>query len=69
MSSTNPSAFPPGANTGTEGAVSWFETITTIEDGGATETDREAWASAIEATNHQHPDTDITHWEATPRQQ
>ena len=65
----DPSAFPPGANTGTEGAVSWFETITSIEDGGATETDREDWASAIKATNHQHPDTDTAHWEAPPRQQ
>lgn len=65
----NPSAFPPGANTGTEGAVSWFATITAIEDGGATETDREAWASAIRATNHQHPDHDTREWQAAPRQQ
>ena len=65
----NPNAFPPGANTGTEGAVTWFQTITSIEDGGATETDREAWASAIKATNHQHPDHDTPEWQATPRQQ
>lgn len=65
----NPSAFPPGANTGTEGVVSWFEKITSIEDGGPTETDREAWAAAIKATNHQHPDHDTLEWQATPRQQ
>lgn len=58
----NPSLFPPGANTGQEGEVSWFRSLTSIPDGGATETGQEEWASAIKATNHQHPDHDTADW-------
>jgi hypothetical protein len=61
----HPDQFPPGANTGNEGRVSWFGTILTIEDGGETGTDDEddrAWAAAIKASNHQHPDHDTTTW-------
>lgn len=64
----NPGDFPPGANTGTEGMVKWFETVTAIEYGGATETDREDWAGAIRASNNQHPDEDTQDWEARIRQ-
>ncbi len=63
----DPDRFPPGANTGTEGMVSWFSSLTSIEDAGATETDREQWAEAIQQSNHQHPDHDTPHWDATPR--
>ncbi|KKC39770.1 aldehyde-activating protein [Devosia epidermidihirudinis] len=58
----NPDLFPPGANTGQEGEVSWFRSLTSIPDGGATETGQEKWASAIKATNHQHPDHDTADW-------
>lgn len=64
----DPGLFPPGGNTGTEGAVAWFETITAIEDGGATETGREGWAGAIRARNNQHPDHDTNDWKARRRQ-
>ncbi|RDE08309.1 GFA family protein [Pelagibacterium lacus] len=63
-----PGAFPPGGHTGTEGKMPWFETITAIEDGGATEAGHEAWAAAIRASNHQHPDRDTDAWSPTPRQ-
>lgn len=65
----DPSQFPPRANTGTEAQVKWFGTITSIEDGGATETDAEDWAAAISASNKQHPDHDTADWQATGRQQ
>jgi hypothetical protein len=58
----HPELFPPHANTGNEARVSWFETLLSIEHGGATEDDRDAWASAIKATNHQHPDHDTDRW-------
>lgn len=63
----HPELFPPGANTGTEGQVPWFETLVTIEDGGPTEApDRESWWSAIKASNHQHPDHDTADWPVRP---
>lgn len=58
----HPELFPPHANTGNEGRVPWFDTLTSIEHGGATETGREGWASAIKTTNHQHPDRDTDRW-------
>lgn len=59
----HPEQFPPGANTGTEGMVSWFETLVTIENGGVTEQpDQEGWWKAIRASNHQHPDHDTAVW-------
>ena len=59
----NPESFPPHANTGNESRVPWFDTLPTIEHGGATEQpDREAWWSAIRASNHQHPDHDTDVW-------
>ena len=64
----NPGDFPPGGHTGTEGMVGWFETTTTIEDGGPTEDGAEDWAAAIKSTNHQHPDSDTADWHATPRE-
>lgn len=64
----NPSDFPPGANTGTEAQVTWFASVTAIEDGGATEDGVEEWAAAIKATNHQHPDHDTGAWTPTPRE-
>ena len=58
-----PELFPPLANTGNESRVPWFDTLPAIEHGGATEDpDREAWWSAIKATNHQHPDHDTDVW-------
>ena len=58
----HPELFPPHANTGNEGRVPWFDTLTSIEHGGETETGQEDWASAIKSTNHQHPDHDTTVW-------
>jgi hypothetical protein len=58
----HPELFPPHANTGNEGRVPWFDTLPSIEHGGATEDDREDWAGAIKATNHQHPDHDTAVW-------
>ena len=59
----HPELFPPHANTGNEARVPWFDTLPTIEHGGATEQpDRESWWSAIRATNHQHPDHDTEVW-------
>ncbi len=57
-----PDLFPPGANTGTEAKVPWFDGITTIEDGGATESGRGAWAAAIRSSSRQHPDHDTPAW-------
>lgn len=65
----DPGDFPPHANTGTEAQVVWFGTLLTIEDAGATETDREDWASAIRASNNQHPDHDTDVWLPRSRQQ
>ncbi len=58
----HPELFPPGANTGQEGQVPWFMTLTTIHNGGATETGQEAWADAIKSSNYQHPDHDTAVW-------
>lgn len=58
----NPDDFPPGGNGGIESRVPWFATITTIEGGGTTEEGAEDWASAIKATNRQHPDHDTSTW-------
>ena len=58
----HPELFPPHANTGNESRVPWFDTLTTIEHGGNTETGQEEWASAIKSTNHQHPDRDTERW-------
>ena len=58
----HPELFPPHANTGQEGQVPWFETLTSIDNGGRTETGQESWASAIKQTNHQHPDHDTDRW-------
>ena len=58
----HPDQFPPGGNTGNEGRVPWFDTLPTIEAFGNTEDGQEAWASAIKATNHQHPDHDTDRW-------
>jgi hypothetical protein len=59
----HPEWFPPHANTGNEARVPWFTSVTTIEDGGHTEDGvREAWAAAIKASNHQHPDHDTERW-------
>jgi hypothetical protein len=65
----HPELFPPGANTGKEGQVPWFTTLLSIEDGGVTGSDDEddaAWAAAIAATNHQHPDHDTAVWPPKP---
>lgn len=64
----NPGDFPPHANTGSEGQVAWFATITRIEDGGTTEADGEEWAAAIKASNHQHPDHDTSQWQPAARE-
>ena len=59
----HPELFPPGANTGNEGRVPWFDTLPVIEDGGITEQpDRQDWWSGIKATNNQHPDHDTAAW-------
>ncbi|MBN9332376.1 GFA family protein, partial [Devosia sp.] len=59
----HPELFPPGANTGNEGRVPWFDTLQGIEDGGITEApDRKDWWSGIKATNNQHPDHDTATW-------
>ncbi len=59
----HPELFPPHANTGNESRVPWFDTLPSIEHGGATEAPgREAWWSAIKASNHQHPDHDTDVW-------
>jgi hypothetical protein len=59
----HPELFPPGANTGNEGRVPWFDTLQVIEDGGITEApDRKDWWSGIKATNNQHPDHDTATW-------
>lgn len=60
----HPEWFPPHANTGTEGKVDWFDTVTSIDDGGATENEREDWAAAIKASSNQHPDHDTESWSA-----
>jgi len=56
-------AFPPGGHTGTEARMPWFNTLTTLDDNGATEAKgRTSWAAAIKASNRQHPDHDTETW-------
>jgi hypothetical protein len=42
--------------------VAWFDTITGIENTGATENNGAGWAAAIKESNNQHPDHDTTSW-------
>jgi hypothetical protein len=58
----DPHAFSPLANTCTENMVAWFDTITGIENAGATENNGADWAAAIKESNNQHPDHDTTSW-------
>lgn len=58
----NPNLYPPGANTCTENMVTWFETITGLENTGSTESEDKEWAYAIKASNNQHPDYDTETW-------
>ena len=58
----HPELFPPHANTGNEGQVPWFKSLTTIEQLGNTEDGQEAWAAAIKSTSRQHPDHDTDRW-------
>ena len=58
----HPELFPPHANTGQEGQVPWFASVTAIDNAGTTEDGNEAWAAAIKTTNHQHPDHDTASW-------
>ncbi|MBB3308490.1 hypothetical protein FHT78_000219 [Rhizobium sp. BK196] len=58
----NPNLFPPHANTCTENMVTWFDTITGIENTGATETNGADWAAAIKKSGNQHPDHDTDAW-------
>lgn len=58
----DPHAFPPLANTCTENMVAWFDTITGIENTGATESNGADWAAAIKKSNNQHPDHDTASW-------
>jgi hypothetical protein len=59
----DPSLFPPRANTGIEGRVSWVADLASIADYGTTEGDgRQDWAAAIRKSNHQHPDHDTETW-------
>lgn len=65
----NPSAFPPASNTCTENMVSWFDSVTTIENHGPTESNGQEWAEAITRSNNQHPDHDTNNWAAKERAQ
>ena len=58
----DPHAFPPLAHTCTENMVAWFDTITGIENTGATENNGADWAAAIKESNNQHPDRDTESW-------
>jgi hypothetical protein len=42
--------------------VAWFDTITGIENTGATENNGADWAAAIKESNNQHPDHDTASW-------
>jgi hypothetical protein len=58
----HPELFPPRTNFGNESRVPWFDTVTAIEHGGATEEQPSDWWSPIRASNHQHPDRDTERW-------
>jgi len=52
-----PSDFPPVIQMGTEARVAWFASLTTLTDGGATDSgDQAEWAAAIRASSRQAPD-------------
>lgn len=61
----NPQDFPPQGQVGIEGRMSWFGALAELPDDGPTGSGgNEAWADAIRATNHQHPDHDTDEWPA-----
>jgi hypothetical protein len=59
----NPAAFKPVSHDGVEGRMPWFAELNDVPDYGETEMPSQAaWAAAIKASNHQHPDHDTEIW-------
>lgn len=63
----DPAALPPRGQIGTESRVAWFDSLTTLEDGGETEAGEQLEsAQAIARSNRQHPDHDTDVWPPEP---
>lgn len=59
----DPAAFRPVSHDGIEGRMPWFGALGAVPDLGITEQPAQAeWASAIKASNNQHPDHDTQVW-------
>jgi hypothetical protein len=61
-SADHPELFAPVTQDGIEGRLPYFATLHAITKQTTTELDSEAWASAIKASNNQHPDHDTSVW-------
>lgn len=64
----DPNLFPPLAQTGVEGRISWFSGLADLEETGATGSGgQEKWAQSVRSSNRQHPDHDTNEWPVTDR--
>ena len=58
----NPSLFPPTVQFGNEARMPWFNELHALPDEGTTVSTMADCVSAIQASNHQHPDHDTATW-------
>lgn len=58
----DPAQFPPRVQFGREARMPWFADIGSVPDEGTTEEMMADVATAIRASNHQHPDHDTKNW-------
>jgi hypothetical protein len=58
----NPAPFAPQMQFGTEARMPWFSDICALSEGGTTEETMADYVSAIQTSNHQHPDHDTNDW-------
>ena len=58
----HPELFPPSRQDGIEARVPYFASLHLVRPEAATEDGSEAWAAAIKASSHQHPDHDTETW-------
>ncbi|MDZ3832724.1 MAG: GFA family protein [Sphingopyxis sp.] len=57
-----PARFPPKVQFGTEGRMSWFDTLPRLREEGTTEETMAEIVESIRTSNHQHPDHDTDAW-------
>lgn len=58
----NPSNFPPKTQFGIEAQMPFFAGLCRLPQEGTTEETMAEYLSAIQSSNHQHPDQDIDKW-------